>query len=82
LLNTTPEALDLTGWMLADRFKHKQSLTGILKPNSPLVITLSPDVQLGNKGGIITLLNPKGLKVDGVSYTAADARVEGRSVVF
>ncbi len=82
LLNTTPEALDLNGWMIADRFKHKQSLTGTLKPNSPLVITLSPDVQLGNKGGIITLLNPQGLKVDGVSYTAADARVEGRSVVF
>lgn len=82
LLNTTREALDLNGWMIADRFKHKQSLTGTLKPNSPLVITLSPDVQLGNKGGIITLLNPQGLKVDGVSYTAADARVEGRSVVF
>jgi hypothetical protein len=45
------------------------------------VIPLPPTVLLGNKGGIITLLDNRGLKVDGVSYTAADAR-EGWTVVF
>jgi hypothetical protein len=36
---------------------------------------LPTTVQLGNKGGLITLLNRKGLKVDGVSYTAEELEV-------
>ena len=39
-------------------------------------------MQLGNHGGLITLLNPDGLKVDGVSYTRAQADAEGWSIVF
>jgi hypothetical protein len=45
-------------------------------------MALPPTVQLGNSGGIITLLNRSGLKVDGVAYTEADARREGWTVVF
>ena len=33
-------------------------------------------VALGNKGGVITLLDPQGLKVHGVSYTTEQAREE------
>lgn len=33
--------------------------------------------QLSNKGGIITLLNKEGLKIDGVTYTQKDASKEG-----
>jgi hypothetical protein len=39
-------------------------------------------VQLGNKGGIITLLDDRGLKVDGVSYTDQEAKREGWRLVF
>jgi hypothetical protein len=39
-------------------------------------------VQLGNKGGIITLLDDQGLKVDGVSYTEQQAQLEGWTLVF
>jgi hypothetical protein len=67
--------------MIADRFKHKQSLTGILA-QCPLVITLSRCAAWQYKGGIITLLNPQGLKVDGVSYPPPMPASEGRSVVF
>jgi hypothetical protein len=38
-------------------------------------------MHLGNKGGSITLVDPRGLKVDGVSYTADDVE-EGWTVVF
>jgi hypothetical protein len=43
---------------------------------------VSPPAQLGNSGGIITLLDPAGLKVDGVSYTKEQARREGWLIVF
>jgi hypothetical protein len=45
-------------------------------------LTLTAPLQLGNNGGLLTLLNPAGLKVDGIAYTRDQARAEGRTLVF
>jgi hypothetical protein len=82
LVNTSPQAIDLTGWTIADKQKNKQVLSGIIEVGNSLNITLQPPVQLGNNGGIITLLNAQGLKVHGVSYTREQAQREGRTIVF
>jgi hypothetical protein len=82
LLNTSPQAINLTGWAIADRQKHKHSLSGSLPAGQTVVIPLPPTVQLGNQGGVISLLNPDGLKVDGVSYTREQAQREGWTIVF
>jgi uncharacterized protein YukJ len=83
LLNASANAVDLTGWRLADRMKRSCPLPEIgLDAGGTLLVQLAPDVQLGNKGGIITLLDPEGLKVDGVAYTAQDIPAEGWTVVF
>jgi hypothetical protein len=37
---------------------------------------------LPNKERLVTLLNPDGLRVDGVSYTKAQASLPGNSVKF
>jgi len=37
---------------------------------------------MSNKGGLITLLNAQGLKVDGVSYTKEQAKNSGWTIVF
>ena len=37
---------------------------------------------LSNKGGVITLVDEKGLKVHGVSYTRERARHPGWTIVF
>ena len=47
-----------------------------------MTVALRPEVQLGNKGGAVTLLDPDGLKVDGVAYTAARRGREGWTLVF
>ena len=47
-----------------------------------MTVPVRPPVQLGNKGGIITLLDDRGLKVDGVSYTKQEAQLEGWTLVF
>jgi hypothetical protein len=39
---------------------------GLLAPGDSLRVQVAVPVQLGNQGGLITLLNPDGLKVDGV----------------
>jgi hypothetical protein len=43
---------------------------------------MTPEVPLSNDGGIITLLDAQGLKVDGVSYTKTDAGKPGWTIVF
>jgi hypothetical protein len=82
LLNASPDPIDLAGWEIADRVKRKHPLAGELAAGATTVVVLPPSVQLGNKGGIITLLNNQGLKVDGVSYTQAQASEEGWTIVF
>ena len=82
LLNASPNAIDLGGWQIADRLKQKHTLAGTLAPGATVVVALPPTVQLGNRGGIISLLNKQGLKVDGVSYTQAQADREGWTIVF
>ncbi len=82
LLNASPQPIDLTGWQIADRLKHKHQLAGVLAAGATTVIGLPPTVQLGNKGGLITMLNQQGLKVDGVSYTQEQANAEGWTIVF
>jgi uncharacterized protein YukJ len=82
LLNASPSAIDLGGWQLADKLKNKHKLAGKINAGATLAISLPPNVQLGNSGGMITLLDNKGLKVDGVSYTGEQAKKEGWTLVF
>lgn len=82
LLNTTPDALDLTGWTLLDRAGNRHPLTGHLAAGDTLRVGVAPPLRLSNQGGTITLLNARGLKVDGVAYTADQARREGWTITF
>jgi uncharacterized protein YukJ len=82
LLNTSPDPLDLAGWALLDKLKNKQPLTGTIPSGETLRIRVSPPMQLSNKGGIITVVNDDGLRVDGVSYTRDQAQHPGWTVVF
>ena len=70
--------------MIADKNKNKIVLSsGPLGAGQAKMIPLSgDDAQLGNKGGIITLLDPNGTKVDGVSYTREQAKKQGHTIVF
>jgi hypothetical protein len=82
LLNTTATAIDLAGWQLADRDKNRQALSGSIGAGETLRIELQPPVMLPNGGGALTLLEPTGLKVDGVAYTGEQASEPGRTIVF
>ena len=82
LLNVTPAEIDLTGWALVDRAGHRQPVTGRLAAGATALVPVVAPVQLGNGGGAITLLDARGLKVDGVAYTASESAREGWTVVF
>ena len=57
-------------------------LAGTLEPGAVVKVDISPPVVLSNKGGIISVLNRDGLKVDGVSYTREQASRPGWTIVF
>jgi uncharacterized protein YukJ len=82
LLNTSDRSLSLDGWQLADKQKAKMPLSGTLDAGEILKVDIAPPVVLSNQGGIITVLNSDGLKVDGVSYTREQANQPGWLIVF
>jgi uncharacterized protein YukJ len=82
LLNASPRELNLQGWSLLDSQKNKQKLTGKLKSGEARAVRVEKPLALSNKGGIITILDETGLKVDGVSYTKAQASNPGWTIVF
>jgi uncharacterized protein YukJ len=84
LFNCSPAAIDLTGWAIADRLKRKKRIEDVLlNAGAAIAIPLSgTDAQLSNEGGMITLLDPEGVKVDGVAYTKEQVKLQGWSIVF
>ena len=77
LLNTSPAPINLGGWSIANKQKEKAPLTGTLPPGQAMLFPMPPEVPLSNEGGIITLLDDRGLKVHGVAYTTAQVSREG-----
>ncbi len=82
LLNVTGQPINLTGWKLLDREKNAMPMQGLLAAGETLRVKLVAPVMLPNKGGIITLLNPDGLRVDGVTYTKVQASLPGFTIKF
>lgn len=81
LLNTTPAAIDMSGWFLADG-SGRQALSGTLGSGETLRVALAGAVRLSNTRDTITVLDAQDRIVDQVSYQARDLPPEGHSKVF
>jgi hypothetical protein len=81
-LNTSPQPIDLAGWHLADQQKSRMPLSGSLPAGQTRRIHVQDPMVLSNKGGIVTLLDERGRKVDGVSYTKEQAQQVGWTLIF
>ncbi|MDJ0617616.1 MAG: hypothetical protein QNJ63_12875 [Calothrix sp. MO_192.B10] len=83
LLNISPNALDLTDWLLKDKLGNSLNLGGNnIAPGGTTTIALSgDDVILSNSGGKIFLYNGQNL-VHEVSYTPAEVGEQGWTTVF
>ena len=82
LLNRSTEGISLKGWQLLNKADTPHVLSGDIWLAPGEVRCVAPsNAPLSNKGGLITLLDDKGMKVDGVSYTKQQAN-EGEIVLF
>ena len=71
--NMTNAPIDLTGWTIfAEAMKRLPLPEAPLLPGAPLSVALAAGV-LNDAGGILTLVNPANLRVDGVAYLGGDA---------
>ena len=82
LLNTADVAVSLEGWALKDGRKNAMLLSGAIGPGETLRVPGAAPVALSNKGGLVTLLDARGIKVHGVAYTKEQARQPGRTIPF
>jgi uncharacterized protein YukJ len=83
LVNTTNHRINITDWSIADSQKAKRLLYGEIRPGEFLNIPLTgKTARLSNAGGIITLLDRNGVKVDGVSYTEKDCQKTDSILIF
>jgi hypothetical protein len=83
LLNPGADGVDLTGWALVDRAEHRLAVPSMtLAAGEAVRIPLAEPIQLGNRGGALTLLDAAGLKVDGVAYTGDQADLDGATILF
>ncbi len=81
LTNMTNASLDLTGWSVLSQAELSIPAPAIpLASSQPLTIPLAAGV-LNDSGGILTLINAAGLRVDGVAYLGGDA-LNGWSTSF
>jgi uncharacterized protein YukJ len=71
--NMSAAALDLSGWsILADAETDIPLPAGAIGPGQTVSVALNAGV-LVDEGGILTLRDPAGLRVDGVAYNGGDA---------
>jgi len=82
LLNTSPRDIDLKGWGLLDGQKRRQALSGVITAGGTRAIQVTAPVALSNKGGVVTLVDERGLKVHGVAYTKEQAQNPGWTLTF
>jgi hypothetical protein len=68
----TNAPIALAGWTILALAEKSFPLTATtLPPGQPLSVVLAPDL-IDDAGGILTLVNPANLRVDGVAYLGGD----------
>lgn len=82
LLNTLDRTIDLAGWSLADRLNRQMSLGGSIGAGESRRFDVTAPMALSNRGGTISLLDDRGVKVHGVAYTREQARNPGLTIAF
>jgi uncharacterized protein YukJ len=82
LLNHSTQPINLQDWSILNSSDAAYKITDTTLAPGEIKTVAMKNVPLSNRGGLISLLDNQGLKVDGVSYTQAQASREGEVVIF
>ncbi len=83
LLNRSPQVISIKGWSLLNSSDTAYTIADdiTLAPGEVKRLEMK-GVPLSNQGGLISLLDDQGIKVDGVSYTKPQTSKEGEVIIF
>lgn len=83
LMNRTEYGISLNRWSVLNKTDDAHIISNDiwLAPGEVRSVTMG-DTPLSNKGGLVTLLDDNGIKIDGVSYTKKQAKEEGKLILF
>lgn len=82
ILNRATQAVNLQGWSLINTARDSYPLRGILKSGAAKKIKLPDRFKLTQAGGIVSLLDQQGLKIDGAAYRTSEIADPGWSITF
>ncbi|MET8627842.1 DUF2278 family protein [Kitasatospora sp. NPDC004669] len=82
LVNTSATPVNLQGWRLSDQKNLLPLPDTELQPGDSTTVPAANGFRLGEDGGVISLLDPAGLKVHGVAYTRQQASAPGQTLTF
>ncbi len=83
LMNRIEYGISLNKWSILNKIDDAHIISNDiwLAPGEVRSVTMG-ETSLSNKGGLITLLDDNGIKIDGVSYTKKQAKEEGKLILF
>ena len=81
IINLSNEKIDLEGWKLTDP-EASLELKGEINPGEAIRISPLLPIELGNRGGTISLFNNKGERIDRVKYPQQNQETENVPVIF
>jgi len=83
LMNCSPDSVAINGWTILNKNENAQRIDeNITLSPGQFYKVLMDKAPLSNSGGLLTLLDENGVKLDGVSYTREQAGKEGYVVIF
>jgi endonuclease G len=81
IINLSNKKIDLKGWKLKDP-EASLELKGEINPGEAIRFSPLLPIQLGNRGGTISLFNDKGERIDRVKYPQQTNETEDVPVIF
>ena len=81
IINLSNQRVDFQGWCLKDP-QDELMIGGVLGPGEAMQIGPLSPIQLGNRGGTISLYNAAGERIDRVKYPVQPKALEDKPVIF
>jgi len=82
ILNISNFEISLNGWSIVDIEMNQMYLYGKIDPGMAKTLSIIGHLNLSNRGGLITLLDDEGTKVDGVAFSHSKLREPGWTITF
>ena len=81
IINLSNQRVDFAGWILKDE-QDSLTLEGSLAPGEAMQVAPLSPIELGNKGGLISLYNRSGERIDRVKYPPQPEETEDKPFIF